>query len=198
MAKSRVIAPEEKKAAILQVAARHFAKNGFDGANTAAIAKDASVSVGTVFRIFPKKEDIANEIFQRFCAAQEKINILSGILPPFTAGARESFDAIIKASIIQIRNHPHEYIFFESSFGAHYLDQVSKHMGERIRNEFTSWISFQTQQGNLAPADVSVLFALSIGGLSRLARESILRNVVISDEIEQDFLKHCWQAIAKS
>jgi AcrR family transcriptional regulator len=82
VSKTRVIDPEAKRSAIIKAAIRQFAKNGYDGASTADIAKDAGVSVGSVFRIFPGKEDLANDIFQGICVAHEKINILSGVVEP--------------------------------------------------------------------------------------------------------------------
>lgn len=47
--------PDGKRAAILMAAERHFASAGYEGAAMAAIAAEAGVAVGSVYRLFPDK-----------------------------------------------------------------------------------------------------------------------------------------------
>ena len=197
MSKTRVIDPEAKRSAIITAATRQFARNGYDGASTADIAKDAGVSVGTVFRIFPGKEDLANDIFQGICVAHEKINIMSGVVEPETRGGKESFEALIKGNVERVQSYPNEFMFFEASFGATYLNTVSKHIAKRIRGQLADWITYHQSKDVFNAAHVDVIFAMTIGGMARLARESIQRKFAITGDMEKDFFNLCWRAIAK-
>ena len=49
---------EQTRRAILDAAQRLFAERGFDGVTVADVAREAEVSVGTVFNYFPAKEDL--------------------------------------------------------------------------------------------------------------------------------------------
>jgi AcrR family transcriptional regulator len=49
---------QQTRAAIAEAAARLFAARGFDAVTVADVARDAGVSVGTVFNYFPAKEDL--------------------------------------------------------------------------------------------------------------------------------------------
>ena len=197
MTKTRIIDPGAKRAAIIKTATRQFARHGYDGASTADIAKEAGVSVGTIFRIFPTKEELANDIFQSICVAHEKINIVSGVVEPETRSGKESFEQLIKGTVERIQSHPNEFMFFEASFGGSYLNPVSKHIAKRIRGQLADWISYHQSKGLFALAHVDVIFAMTIGGMSRLARESIQRGFTITSDMERDFFELCWRAIAK-
>jgi len=51
-----------KYARILESAIKIFSKKGFAGSRTSEIAKSADVAEGTIFRYFPKKDDILMEM----------------------------------------------------------------------------------------------------------------------------------------
>ncbi|MCU0120527.1 TetR/AcrR family transcriptional regulator [Pseudomonas sp. B2M1-30] len=54
---------EEKRLALLIAAAEAVAEHGLAGSPTSLIAKKASVAEGTLFRYFPTKEDLLNELY---------------------------------------------------------------------------------------------------------------------------------------
>ena len=58
--KNRIV---DKRAAIVRTAVRLFTAQGFYGTPTAQIAKEAGVSNGTLFRYFPTKEDLINNVY---------------------------------------------------------------------------------------------------------------------------------------
>lgn len=67
---------EEKRVALLNAAAQTVAEHGLAAAPTSLIAKLAGFSEGTLFRYFPTKEDLLNELYvhikQDMCAALAK------------------------------------------------------------------------------------------------------------------------------
>lgn len=60
---------EMTRGAIADAAARLFATRGFDAVTVADVAREAEVSVGTVFNYFPTKEDLFYGRMQDFGAA---------------------------------------------------------------------------------------------------------------------------------
>jgi len=66
---------EEKQIALLEAAAEVMAVQGI-GAPTSAVARTAGVSEGTLFRYFPTKDDLLNELYlylkQDVCEAMTK------------------------------------------------------------------------------------------------------------------------------
>lgn len=49
---------EDRRRTVLQAAVTHFARDGFDGTSTGAVARAAGVSQATVFVYFPTKEEL--------------------------------------------------------------------------------------------------------------------------------------------
>ncbi len=195
--KRRVMDPEGKRTAILAASAKHFATFGFSGANTELIAKDAGVAVGTIFRIFPSKEDLANTLFQHACAEQEQINIQSGITEPSLHNPKDSFRNLMRRAAERIQSRPHEYLFFESSFGATFLNDASRRISEKVYIQWINWITYFQQKGIFADADIDVLFAVTVGALARFARDSLHRGVPLTDKLMSDFEDLSWRAVSK-
>lgn len=68
--------PEARRALLLSTASRHFAERGYEGTSVNEVAKDAGVSVGTLFKYFPDKaallEAVLAEIEVDFVAAMTR------------------------------------------------------------------------------------------------------------------------------
>ncbi|MDD2620480.1 MAG: TetR/AcrR family transcriptional regulator [Syntrophomonadaceae bacterium] len=75
---------QEREEAILQAAIKVFSEKGYSGATTKEIADEAGVSVGTLFRHFPNKEEILNGLL---------IEIIKNIMPKMLV---ESLETIFK------------------------------------------------------------------------------------------------------
>ncbi len=59
----------QKKSAILDAATTLFLRTGYDGTTLEAIAKEAEVSTGTLFKYFPSKAELFGGIMERAWAA---------------------------------------------------------------------------------------------------------------------------------
>lgn len=53
----------EKRDKIIESAIRLFEQNGFWNTSTASISKEAGIAAGTLFRYFPSKEQLIDELF---------------------------------------------------------------------------------------------------------------------------------------
>jgi Transcriptional regulator len=56
---------EDRREAILSVALRHFAAKGFNGTSINALAREAGISIGSLYSYFPSKEDLFLSLVSR-------------------------------------------------------------------------------------------------------------------------------------
>ena len=68
---------ERRIAAILDAAAKEFARVGFDGATTNAIARRAKTSVGSLYQFFPNKEAILEALTEYY---REEIRAMNEVV----------------------------------------------------------------------------------------------------------------------
>ncbi|MGE5398317.1 MAG: TetR/AcrR family transcriptional regulator [Chitinophagales bacterium] len=73
--------PDNRETDILKAAAKVFSEKGYAGATTKEIAQEAEISEGTIFRYFPTKKYLLEQILQRM--ADE-------FVPQFIIGSLES------------------------------------------------------------------------------------------------------------
>ena len=65
----------DKQAAILDATLELVSEKGFHGTPTSAIAQEAGVGVGTIYRYFENKEDLIDELYK-----QLKLQLAKAIL----------------------------------------------------------------------------------------------------------------------
>lgn len=72
---------------ILEAARERVATGGFAAAQIAAVAEQAGVATGTVYRYFPSKSDLLREVFRRACGHEMQI-LAEVVAQPGTVGER--------------------------------------------------------------------------------------------------------------
>lgn len=98
--RARPLEQPERKAALLQTAIRVFARRGLGGARHTEIAKEATVSVPTVFFYFPTREALVQEVLSEVARfyedMNERIHVSNRPAPEvMLAGARAFGDSVI-------------------------------------------------------------------------------------------------------
>lgn len=87
---------EKKRLALLNAAAETVAERGLADAPTSLIAKRAGVAEGTLFRYFPTKDDLLNELYvhlkQSMCEALAKHYVPTG---PFRSRVQSLWNSYI-------------------------------------------------------------------------------------------------------
>lgn len=78
---------EQRHDGILQAALALTARVGFAGASVAAIAREAGVATGSVYRYFPNKAELSSEVFRR-ASARELARVGADLQGPGTATER--------------------------------------------------------------------------------------------------------------
>ena len=131
---------------ILQVAMELFARQGFEGTTTRAIAQRARVNEAILFRHFPHKEDLYWAVIEHRCRdARARAGLESKLRSE--AGDREVFAAIAEDILRRntedttlsrlllfsaLENHRLSHRFFQSFVAKNY-EMLAEHIRQRIR-----------------------------------------------------------------
>lgn len=184
--------PDAKRQLILDAALRLFADKGYHGVNTADVAKEAGVAVGTLFRLFQTKEELANQVFL-YCDALYSSHLPSDILSE--PGPRRQFSKLWTAMVQFHRALPEGFIFYELTSHRDYLDDIGKLARQRHKALIYELIKLWQNKGALRNDSHEVLRAIVIGGFGRLVRESSETVFKITDRMLTAMEDICWLAI---
>jgi AcrR family transcriptional regulator len=88
---------------ILDVAERTFAERGFEAAKLQDISRGAGVSMGTIYAIFPSKEDLFRALLE---ARGTEISALARDVLANGHPPREALEALIRAYVGYFVDHP--------------------------------------------------------------------------------------------
>lgn len=191
------MATSEKRQDILNAALVLITEHGFHGAPIAAIAEQAGVGAGTIYRYFANKDVLIIELFQelhdKICA-----QLLKGyeVEQPF----RERFLHLSTTLLRYFITNPQEFRYLEQYHNSPYgvafrRDRILGSGGERApyRRLFEEGIAQQI----VKELPLVVLFALAFGPLLAVARDHILGFVQLDDALLVQTVDACWDGIKR-
>lgn len=119
----------DKSTAILDAALEVFAERGVNGVAVPEIASRAQVGTGTIYRYFPGKEALVNELFRREKRALgRRLNEGFGEI----SEPKALFDEFWRRAIAFAREQPHAYRFLELQDHRPYLDEESRRLERKV------------------------------------------------------------------
>ncbi len=139
---------KEKKRAIIEAAARVFARQGYSGTVIADIAREARIGKGTIYEYFDSKEDLFFAVFEWFCQshvaqAQVQVSDLAG-------GASERLKALVISIVETFAAHLDLYAltmeFWAASATIRMRNRLKADFKEVYR-DFRTLISALIQEG---------------------------------------------------
>lgn len=198
-AEDNAVAPErrprprikDKRSAILRAALKVFAEGGVNGVPMPAVAQQANVGTGTIYRYFASKDLLVNELFreQKIMLNQRVYRDLDVQRPP-----QEVFNEIWKRMVQFTRDEPDAYRFMELQDHRPYLDDTSK---KREREALTPILErYRTlQERGLFRTDVraEVLMTLVWGAFVNLIKAERDGHIELSDADINAARDACWQ-----
>ncbi len=119
---------EATKAEILDAAEEEFAKFGFNGAKTEAIAAKTGVTKAMIYYHFGSKEELYKAVIQRPAA---DFTHAFGDLELETMPPEEALKTVIKVAIAHEISHPH--------YGQVLLHEAMQHQGQYFK--LTGWVN---------------------------------------------------------
>jgi AcrR family transcriptional regulator len=178
---------------ILRAALELFVERGFHGASVPAIAERARIAAGTMYRYFPSKEALVNELYRAL-----KTSLLAALLSgfPFDAPPRAQFRSFFFRLWGFARNAPEAFTFLEHHHHADYLDAESQAMERASLLPFVEFLertrALRVTKAIAAPA----LMAIVWGAFSGLLKAGRLGHLVLTDDILASAEGCAWDAIA--
>jgi AcrR family transcriptional regulator len=186
-------APAGRRETILRAALELFVERGFHGASVPAIAERAGIAAGTMYRYFPSKEALVNELYRAL-----KQSLLASLLTdfPFDAPPRAQFRSFFFRLWGFARNAPHAFTFLEHHHHADYLDAASQAMERASLLPFVEFLersrALRITKAIAAPA----LMAMVWGAFSGLLKAGRLGHLELTDDILASAEGCAWDAIA--
>ena len=194
----RTVDPEGKKEAILVAATAAFARLGIEAASTADIAKTAGCGIGTVFRIFPTKENLINAVFQRACELHAHYHDKSKFDADDNTSPREQFHRLFHTGVDMVEYHANEYLVFEQINRAECLTELSNHMAAQLRRRIIRWLDRLRQNKAIINVSSDIVFAITIGSFVRLVHETRrVKSIKPSEEFLASLEEVCWRGIVQ-
>ncbi len=141
---SRISASEKEtvRARLLETAARHFARDGLDGANVDAISLDAGFAKGTLYNYFRSKEELFAEVLaegcrravQRYAAARPRGSVRERLMALAAADVAilredEGFQKVLVREVMSFRKETYSLIVVHL---APYVEKVEEILAEGI------------------------------------------------------------------
>ena len=117
-----------KREAVMRAALDLFVERGFYGTAVPEIADKAEVGAGTIYRYFPSKEALVNELYR-----EEKMRFGNSVIDHFPTGnARELFRTLwMRMAKFAVENEK-SFVFLELHHHARYLDAESRAVEKRM------------------------------------------------------------------
>jgi AcrR family transcriptional regulator len=180
-----------KRAAILRAALVAFAERGVNGVAVPEIATRARVGTGTIYRYFPNKEALVNELYQeqkRFLSDE-----IFARLEEHESG-RVRFAEFWRRLAAFARAHPEAYRFLELQDHRPYLDRPSRELEVQVLSPALEQMRRLRTAGVLR-SDVrpEVLMALVWGAFVNLFKAERSGHLVLSDADITAAGEACWQ-----
>ena len=130
--------PKERQSAILDAAARVFARNGYYRANVADICKGAHISNGALYKYFKNKRDVFDSVFDR---TVRLFSIDRQIFSSTRKSIYERLRDLLNAITRFAEKHP-EYIAVYFDLGSPSMSGMAASLSERIEQPAKAiWVS---------------------------------------------------------
>jgi TetR/AcrR family transcriptional regulator, repressor of fatR-cypB operon len=158
-----------KREAVMNAALELFVARGFYGTAVPEIADKAEVGAGTIYRYFPSKEALVNELYR-----QEKTRFGAAVVTGIPAGnARELFHTLWRRMVDFAVENQKSFMFLELQHHAQYLDAESHALEARMTQMFEQVIKSAQQRGELKTGSPALLMGLVMGAFIGVIRSCV-------------------------
>jgi AcrR family transcriptional regulator len=184
----------DKRAEILQAALNLFVERGFHGAPMAEIAQEARVAAGTIYRYFPSKDDLINELFRE---VEKDLREAVRARYPSEGPIQEKYEYLLRESIRYLTDHPRHFLYLEQYYNSPYGETLhrDKILGREKDNLWWDIFERGVETGVIKDLPRGVLFALAFGPMIVLLRDQIRGFISLGEEDLARFTAASWDAI---
>ncbi|GMQ78304.1 MAG: TetR/AcrR family transcriptional regulator [Anaerolineae bacterium] len=184
----------DKRAAILETTLDLISERGFHNTPMSLVAKESSVSTGSIYHYFASKDELIFELYKEI-----KLEMLRSTMKGFSEqlSIREGFLRLWFNFIEYHMYHPRRTAFLEQFENSPYSEPSIQ---EAFTDEIAPFIKFVNQgieEGVLKDLPLQVEAALTFGVAVSLAQQHIAGTLVLDNELIEATAEACWDAIAR-
>jgi len=190
-----MITRTEKQNDILDAALQIISERGFHDSPISAIAKQAGVGAGTIYRYYETKDDLIRDLYLR-----EKVAVVDQMLVGTNQEltVKENFRRIWGNALrIHTSDQP-KFRFMDQFYNSPYSGTVSAEERRELTARFDVLMNRAVGEKILRDLPQPVVGAVMMGTVSYLAQ--ILRShaLELTDELSEQAFDAVWRAIAES
>lgn len=182
----------DKRQRILDAALKLFLKTGYDGTAIPPIAKEAGVSVGTIYRYFDSKEALVNELF---CETLQGLREYVGKDYPKNANVKESFFYIFNKLYEYCEDNYEQFMFVSSAETGHYIRRENKNRLEEFYDFIFTDLEKFKKEGLVRNIPNKMFIAIVYAPIEStlyMQKHGILEK---SEDIMKELRESCWNAV---
>jgi TetR/AcrR family transcriptional regulator, repressor of fatR-cypB operon len=155
-----------KRQALMDAALDLFEERTFHGSPMPELADRAGVAAGTIYRYFPSKEALGNELFRAWKRELASTFATAADAPSAREGFTHYWDGVVGFAIAQ----PTAFAFLEFHRHDPYLDDESRALVATIDAEAASFIRRFQRRGEIRSGKPEALVALVFGSIVGLVK----------------------------
>jgi len=184
----------DKQAAILDATLELVSERGFHGTPTSAIAQEAGVGVGTIYRYFENKEDLIDELYKRL-----KLQLAEAMLVDYSAELplRERFRRLWINTARYYVDHPLETAFMEQYANSPFFKPETNNIHANYFQPVVEFIESGLYEGVLKDLPLEFFASLTLEVAISLAKKQREGVVVLDESALEQAVDACWDAIKR-
>jgi len=185
---------EQKRNSIFEATLTLVLQTGFTGLRMADVAKKAGVATGTVYKYFPSKESLIDELFLH----QKKIKLsemTEGFQPgePFLVSFKRMWTNYFTGCI----SNPERMVFIEQFYRSPFISQVTKEKAEIMIQPAEALLKMASTQQLIKDLPASVLLSQLMGAANEIAKYHIDTGLIPSKEQIEQYFEMSWSSIRR-
>jgi AcrR family transcriptional regulator len=182
----------DKRTLILETTLDLLSEFGFHGTPISLIAQRAGVGAGTIYRYFPNKEELINELFKEI-----KRKIIRAMLNNY--GEEGTFKArfkhLWKNMVYYYIDHPRDFQFIEQHRYAPYMSNLTREESFMILSPIMMFFIESKRAKAMKDLPLYTIIALLYGPIVSLLKQHIDNNQNLSDDRIEQAAEACWDAV---
>ncbi|MGL4368283.1 MAG: TetR/AcrR family transcriptional regulator [Spirochaetota bacterium] len=182
----------DKKSRIMGATLKLIMVNGFHGTPVSAIADEAGVGAGTIYRYFENKEAIINELYT---VIQKELHEETIRNVPADASVRDEFYIKWRNILMYFLNNPYEAKFIEQYSASPYISPIAIEENNRRNSHLRELISRGLASHEIRDVDYKTIAVYMWGTIKQLHYLHTTGALAVTDSIIDDVYSVFWEGI---
>lgn len=184
----------DKRTAILEAALRLIPRQGFHATPVSQIAEEAGVAAGSIYRYFPSKETLLNQLYLEL-KHQVHQAMGEGLEPglPFEA----FYKRVWLNTCAYFIAHPDAFSFMEAYATSPFLTQETREAGLQALQVYVEAFLRARSEGLIQDLPLEVLFSFFHGPLASLAKKHLAGQLPLDADLCRQAAHASWCAIRR-